>query len=586
MKLRSNRRRLTIQNKLLLITLVILIVPMLTMAAISLWVSSRESDMQMRSNLRNTVKMASEIMASFEDSAARGALGKEAAQEQVKQLLLGPKQTDGSRTVNANIDLGEHGYFFILNDKGDLLAHPSLEGRNLYDQQTSDGFYHIRDMLKKGGQPEGGFTVYKWPLPDHSKEAMKIAYSLKNPEWGWTLVAGSYIQDYMEGQKYIVQGTLYTLIGCLAVGVVVIILFAMRLSKPIALLTHQAKKIAEDDLSPNDEEVIRSRDELGVLSRSFSMMRDGMRTMTREQITHAAALSSASRDLSATFLETMEAMNRISASAEEVAASNDAQKRSLRESTLAMEELAEDAQRIAASSSLAHEASLITLGHAEHGNELIIRSSEQMGAITTTVKNLSSIVGRLGERSQHIGEIAEVMAELSEQTNLLSLNASIEAARAGDQGRGFAVVAGEVKKLAERSQRSAMQVAELIGDTRGDIIAAVAAMDKGEREVTTGVELIQHSGEAFNRILLATRSAVHQVRQTSSASEQISASSQEFTASLLEIDHMAERSDDLAQGISAAAAHQFAAMEEISASADSMSRISEEMLRLVQRFKL
>jgi len=109
---------------------------------------------------------------------------------------------------------------------------------------------------------------------------------------------------------------------------------------------------------------------------------------------------------------------------------------------------------------------------------------------------------------------------------------------------------------------------------------------QGEREVTTGAELIQQSSEAFNRILLATRSAVHQVRQTSSASEQIYASSQEFTASLLEIDHMAESSDDLAQGISVAAAHQLATMEEISASADSVSRISEEMLRLVQRFKL
>ncbi|UKS23917.1 methyl-accepting chemotaxis protein [Paenibacillus sp. HWE-109] len=586
MKLRSNRRRLTIQNKLLFITLTILIVPMLTMAAMSLWVSSSESDMQMRSNLRNTVKMGSEIMASFEDSAARGTLSKEAAQEQVKQLLLGPRQADGLRTVNANIDLGEHGYFFILNDKGELLAHPSLEGQNLFDQKTSDGFYHIRDMLKKGGQPAGGFTVYKWPLPDNSKEAMKIAYSLKNPEWGWTLVAGSYIQDYMAGQTYIVQGTLYTLISCLAVGVVVIILFAMRLSKPIALLTRQARKIAEGDLSPSDGEIIRSQDEIGDLFRSFSMMRDSLRTMTGELITHAAALSSASRDLSLTFLETTGAMNRISASVQEVAASNEVQKKSLRESTLAMEELAEEAQRIAASSSLAHEASLTTLDHAEQGNELIIRSSEQMWAITSTVEDLSSIVGRLGERSRHIGEIAEEMAELSAQTNLLSLNASIEAARAGEQGKGFAVVAGEVKKLAERSQRSAMQVAELIGDTRGDIGAAVSSMDKGDREVRAGAELIQYSGEAFNRILLATRSAAYHVRQTSSASEQISSSSQEFTASLLEIDHMAKCSDDLAQGISAATTHQFAALEEISASADSMSRISEEMLRLVQRFKL
>ncbi|MGO4546681.1 methyl-accepting chemotaxis protein [Paenibacillus sp. 2TAB23] len=586
MRIKVDQWRFSIQNKLLFVTLAILVVTMLTMAAMSLWVTARESDLQMRANLRNTVKMASEVMVAFEDSALKGSLDRETAQEQMKEMLLGPKQADGSRTINTNIDLGKHGYFFILNDKGDLLAHPSLEGRNLYNQQTSDGFYHIRDMLSKSGQQDGGFTVYKWPLPDNSAEAMKIAYSLKDSNWGWTLVAGSYIQDYQAGQKRIVQGTLYTLVGCLVAGAVVIILFAMRISKPIVLLNRQVKKIAEGDLSPNDSEIIQSRDEIGDLFLSFTMMRDSLRSMTRGLLDHAAALSSASRDLSATFLETTEATDSISASAQEVATSNDTQKRSLRESTLAMVELAEDAQRIAASSSLAHEASLTTLDHAEQGNELIIRSSEQMGAITSTVEDLSSIVSRLSERSRNIGEIAEAMGELSAQTNLLSLNATIEAARAGDQGKGFAVVAGEVKKLAERSQRSAMQVAELIGDTRGDIDTAVAAMGKGEREVTVGAQLIQHSGEAFNRILLATRGAVHHVRQTSSASEQISASSQEFTASLLEIDHMAERSNDLAQGISTAAAQNFAAMEEISASADSMNRISEDMLRLVQRFRL
>jgi methyl-accepting chemotaxis protein len=582
----GSQRRFTIQHKLLFIILAILIVPMLTMATMSIWVSSRESDTQMKANLRNTVKMASEIMLSFEDSAARGALSSEEAQEQVKQLLLGPKQADGARTINTNIDIGEHGYFFILNDRGDLLAHPSLEGQNLYDQQTSDGFYHIRDMLMQGGQPDGGFTVYKWPLPDYSEEAMKIAYSLKDAEWGWTIVAGSYIQDYKAGQKRIVQGTLYTFIICLAAGAIIIMLVAMRLTKPIVLLTRQARKIAAGDLSPTEGAVIRSRDEIGDLFRSFSTMRDSLRTMTQELLVHADVLSSASRDLSSTFAETTAATDHISASAMDVAMSNEMQKRSLRESTLAMEHLSQDAQRSFASSALAHEASLATLSHAEQGNKLITRSTEQMDAVTSTVADLSSIVGKLGERSRHIGEIAEAMTELSSQTSLLSLNAAIEAARAGEQGKGFAVVADEVRRLAERSQQSASQVAELVKVTRRDIGNAVAAMDKGEREVQAGAELIHNSGEAFSRILLATRSAVHHVQLSSLASEQISASSQEFTASLLEIDHTAARSNELAQSISASAAEQLAATEEIAASADSLSRISEEMLRLVQRFKL
>jgi methyl-accepting chemotaxis protein len=209
-----------------------------------------------------------------------------------------------------------------------------------------------------------------------------------------------------------------------------------------------------------------------------------------------------------------------------------------------------------------------------------------MLAVSSTVEELASTVNKLSERSQQIGEIAEAMTDLSTQTNLLALNAAIEAARAGEQGKGFAIVADEVRKLAERSKMSALQVAELIQAIRLDISEAAAAMYKGEQEVEAGVASIRLSGEAFKRILVATRSAVYQVQETSSASEQMSASSQEITASLQEIDHMAVRSNEVAKLISSATNEQFAAMEEISASADSMSRISEEMLALVNRFKL
>ncbi|MEK8127547.1 methyl-accepting chemotaxis protein [Paenibacillus filicis] len=577
--------RLTIRKKLLWISFAILIIPTLSVASISLWASSRESDMQMKANLRNTVNMASELMLSFEDSVQKGALSKEEAQEKVKQLLLGPKQADGTRTISTNIDIGKHGYFFVLNDQGDLLAHPSAEGESFLNKHTSDGFYHIRDMLEKGRQQGGGFTVYRWPLPDSTNEAMKIAYSLRNANWGWTIVAGSYIQDYMDGQTRIVQGTVYMLIGCLVAGGILITWFALRLTRPLVQLTQQARLVAAGDLSEN-EFSIHSRDEIGDLFASFQMMHNNLRELTKGLLTHADTLSSASRDLSETLAETTAATNQISLSAQEVASSNETQEGSVQESTLAMEELAASAQRIAATSQTAFEASQATLTHAEQGHELINHSSEQMIAVSSTVTSLASTVNKLSERSQQIGEIAETMTDISTQTNLLALNAAIEAARAGEQGKGFAIVADEVRKLAERSKMSALQVAELIQAIRLDISEAAAAMDKGEQEVEAGVESIRHSGEAFKRILVATRSTVYQVQATSAAAEKMSASSQEITASLQEIGHMAVRSNDVAQMISAATQEQLAAMEEISASADSVSRISEEMLMQVNQFKL
>ena len=586
-KTKPTRRqwRFTIRNKLLLISLAILIIPALLVGSMSIWVSARESDLQTETNLRNTVHMAAELIVSFEDAVKKGSLRKEEAQEKMKQLLLGPKQPDGTRTINTNIDIGEHGYFFVLNDQGDLVAHPTQEGEKFWDMQTSDGFYHIRDMLQKGQQPGGGVTVYRWPLPDSKADAMKIAYSLRDPNWGWTIVAGSYIKDYNAGQQRIVQGTVYTLLGCTAVGGIIVILLAMRLTKPLVQLTQLAKQVAGGDLSQRAI-AIHSRDEIGDLYASFQTMHSRLRELTQGLLSHAAALSSASHDLTVTFGETTAATDQISVSAQKVALSNETQKRSLQESTYAMEELSASAQRIASTSSTAFDASQTTLSHAEQGNELIRQSAEQMLAVSTTVGDLSLMVNQLNKRSHQIGEIINAMTTISSQTNLLALNAAIEAARAGEEGKGFAVVADEIRKLAERSRTSAMEVTELIQAILADINKAATAMDQGEQEVQTGVDSIRHSGEAFQRILIATRSALYHVQETSAAAEQISASSQEFYASLQEIDHMAVRSNDLAQTISTTTAGQLAAMEEISASADSMSRISEEMLLLVKQFKL
>ncbi|WP_079911034.1 methyl-accepting chemotaxis protein [Paenibacillus sp. 32352] len=586
-KIKPNTRqwRFTIRNKLLVISFAILIIPALLIGSISIWVSARESDLQMETNLRNTVHMAAELIVSFEDATKKGALSKEEAQEKMKQLLLGPKQPDGTRTINTNIDIGEHGYFFVLNDQGDLVAHPTQEGESFWDKQTSDGFYHIRDMLQKGQQSGGGVTVYRWPLPDSETDAMKIAYSLREPNWGWTIVAGSYIKDYNAGQQHIVQGTVYSLLGCVAVGGFIVVLLAIRLTRPLVQLTQQAKLVAAGDLS-QEAIAIHSRDEIGDLYASFQTMHSRLREMTQGLLSHADALSSTSRNLSAIFGETVSATDQISISAQEVALSNETQKGSLQESTYAMEELSASAQRIASTSSTAFEASQVTLNHAEHGNRLITQSVEQMLAVSTTVGDLSLIVKQLSKRSHQIGEIINAMTTISSQTNLLALNAAIEAARAGEEGKGFTVVANEIRKLAERSRTSAMEVTELIQAILTDINKAATAMDQGEQEVQAGVDSIRLSGEAFQRILVATRSAVYHVQETSTAAEQISASSQEFNASLQEIDHMAVRSNDLAQTISTATAGQLAAMEEIYASADSMSRISEEMLLHVKQFKL
>ena len=137
--------------------------------------------------------------------------------------------------------------------------------------------------------------------------------------------------------------------------------------------------------------------------------------------------------------------------------------------------------------------------HSIEGNEVIGQIINQMSLIQNAVQDLSSIIYSLETRSKEISDIVTVITGISNQTNLLALNASIEASRAGAAGRGFAVVADEVRKLAEQTEASAKDIAKLIGETQAETEDAVVSMQKGSREVETGISLVQSSGDFFEK---------------------------------------------------------------------------------------
>ncbi|MEI2536778.1 methyl-accepting chemotaxis protein, partial [Acinetobacter baumannii] len=150
--------------------------------------------------------------------------------------------------------------------------------------------------------------------------------------------------------------------------------------------------------------------------------------------------------------------------------------------------------------------------HSIEGNEVIGQIINQMSLIQNAVQDLSSIIYSLETRSKEISDIVTVITGISNQTNLLALNASIEASRAGAAGRGFAVVADEVRKLAEQTEASAKDIAKLIGETQAETEDAVVSMQKGSKEVETGISLVQSSGDFFEKISKSAQSVTDQVK--------------------------------------------------------------------------
>ena len=377
------------------------------------------------------------------------------------------------------------------------------------------------------------------------------------------------------------------ILGIIAVlaGITIALFMGRIISKPIISLASSAKKIAEGDLSV-DVVSVKNKDEIGELVGSFNLMTKNLRMLIEQVSTNSIHVASAAEELTASAEQTTQATDQIALSIQEIASGSDTQVQSANECSTAMKEMTIGIQQVAETSSSVSESAIETNKEANLGNESLQKVIHQMNTINTSVEDSASVIRRLGNLSNEIGNIIGVITGIADQTNLLALNAAIEAARAGEHGKGFAVVADEVRKLAEQSKESADQIAELINKIQVDTNQAVNVMEVGTQEVATGMQIVKETGEGFEKILRSIEQVTAQIQEVSAISEEMSASAEEVNASLEEMAHIAQHSSSNTQNVASASEEQLASMEEITSSASSLSNMAEDLQALVSKFKI
>ncbi|MBN2457651.1 cache domain-containing protein, partial [Candidatus Woesearchaeota archaeon] len=471
--------------------------------------------------------------------------------DELKGSSLKTELMDELKTKISQQRIGDKGYIWVLDSNGKYIVSKDREsdGESVWDSKDSDGVYFAQEMIKNSKTlKEGDAYVhyYPWQNAGESEVLTKMAAVTYVEDWDWVIGSSAYQVDLMDsfgGLSKIRNTTILLSLLSIIAGALFAYIFSSRLSSPLEEIYDVIKTVAEGDLTKkvNLKSFIY---EINNLSQSFNIMVEKYRNII---MAVAKNTNSAAADA-----------EELSASAQEVNAS-------IEQVSSTIQGIAKSAQELNKSSSSAADRSKKTGDSAAKGSKAASEVKNKMTSIDTTTKSGSDKVKTLGGKSQKIADILETINNVSEQTNLLALNAAIEAARAGEAGRGFAVVADEVRKLAEESKKATGLIGELLSSIQSEIDSAVQSMDENTKQVEGGGMAVNEALVAFEEIPVLVGQVDKSINEISAIAEQNAAGAEEVSASVEEVT---------------------AAVQQVALTAQKLSEGENQLKGIISQFKL
>ncbi|HHF3084316.1 TPA: methyl-accepting chemotaxis protein [Vibrio diabolicus] len=527
------------RNKLLLITLIPLLL-ITTLISVVYYINSSKSleaelarDRQelietKKKELQAYMMMGVTAIKPLYDTDVNGS-NKEAAKEILKAMRF---ESDG--------------YFFAYDSQGVNTLHaikPSLEGKNLYDLKDENGVAVIAGLID-ASQKGDGFLYFSWHKPTIDAQAPKLGYAEYLSKWDWVLGTGVYIDDIdqqvamhrelktQELKEHTLSAVLISVVGLIITSV----LTSIVVSKGIQPLQHVAASLKDVAAGGGDLTArlkVESQDEVGEVAAAFNEFMDKLHPLMQDIHRSATTVQTVSQSLNTQTSQASGQMQDHCLEADKV--------------VTAVTQMSMTAKEVASNTNATAQAIEDANSQVTEAQREVEQAIEGITELVREIDSTSDAISELSLQTEKITKVLDVIGEIAEQTNLLALNAAIEAARAGEQGRGFAVVADEVRSLASRTQNSTHEIGDMLKQLQNGVSRAVSTMSVSQKR---GVKTAEESA-LIQQSLSGVHHSIGTIRdmgiQTASAAEEQSAVAEDINQNLVAIQQIVNNINETLQ---------------------------------------
>lgn len=498
--------------------------------------------------LSTVVDIAESIIEAQYKRYQAGEITEQEAKEQSK-LLIGQMRYENKE------------YVWIHDINNTMVMHPikpKLIGKNNSNVKDAKGKYLFVEMTKTAQQQGGGEVDYYWPKPGSEQPEPKMSFVKKIKYWGWILGSGVYIDDIESEFAQSVMSKLFALGVILAICLLFVLKIIASIVRPIKSTTKAMNNIASGDGDLTQRLKSQGNDELALLSRAFNTFTENVQNVIKRMGENGDHVVEQTQSLEQTCEQSSKAMRQNRQETEQVATA-------VYQMSATISEVAQNASETSNSVNLVKD-------KAQKAQQVVEQSIDSISSLAQSVNEASQTISKLALETENIGSILDVIRGIAEQTNLLALNAAIEAARAGEQGRGFAVVADEVRSLAKRTQDATEEIQNMIEQLQTGAHSAVSV-------ISSGKDIAQKSVEKSASVGTALLEISHDITSVSDMSMHIASATEEQSAT---IDLINKNVDSINQSF----AEVTETSHQVENSSSQLKYVADDMHNLIKTFKV